>query len=245
MALENIVSISYKNNSDSSASLNTNELLVSKAKALGIDVKKYYVYDEQGNQTGIDYSKLNMAINLKKEEQNNISNNNSGSDTFYSSMTETQSSVDNNKKEAKNSKKEIENNFDDAVKKYSEFFDIDAKSTTQEGKIAKQWEEAEAKANKLTSVTASDTTILEGVKEFITKLTNLVNDTKNFKASEEFEADKESAISLNTLRDLQERQNKISVYTEDAEEENILGNNPFLKSAFETTDDRNIYGFVF
>ena len=106
MALENIVSISYKNNSDSSASLNTNELLVSKAKALGIDVKKYYVYDEQGNQTGIDYSKLNMAINLKKEEQNNISNNNSGSDTFYSSMTETQSSVDNNKKEAKNSKKE-------------------------------------------------------------------------------------------------------------------------------------------
>ena len=245
MALENIVSISYKNNSDSSASLNTNELLVSKAKALGIDVKKYYVYDEQGNQTGIDYSKLNMAINLKKEEQNNISNNNSGSDTFYSSTTETQSSVDNNKKEAKNSKKEIENNFDDAVKKYSEFFDIDAKSTTQEGKIAKQWEEAEAKANKLTSVTASDTTILEGVKEFITKLTNLVNDTKNFKASEEFEADKESAISLNTLRDLQERQNKISVYTEDAEEENILGNNPFLKSAFETTDDRNIYGFVF
>ena len=151
----------------------------------------------------------------------------------------------NNKKETKNSKKEIENNFDDAVKKYSEFFDIDAKSTTQEGKIAKQWEEAEAKANKLTSVTASDTTILEGVKEFITKLTNLVNDTKNFKASEEFEADKESAISLNTLRDLQERQNKISVYTEDAEEENILGNNPFLKSAFETTDDRNIYGFVF
>ncbi len=236
MAVENISTASIRN-SNTTAAQNSNEMLITKAKSLGINVNNYYVYSYgvQGNQAEIDYSKLSTAIASKQEEQANSSETADANDSFESTLYGIQSS-DNNTDNAKESKKEISSNFDEAINKYSNFYDSKAISNTREGQIAAEWEDITFEANKLTSVTASDTTILEGVKEFITKLTNLVNDTKSFKASDDTEKNKESAVSLNTIRDLMEKENKISVYSENAEETNILGNNPFMKSAFETAD---------
>ena len=64
----------------------------------------------------------------------------------------------------------------------------------------------------MTSATASNTTILEGLKEFISSLTELQNITKHYKAQKEAKADKETIASLKTQRDILDENNEIKVY---------------------------------
>ena len=69
-----------------------------------------------------------------------------------------------------------------------------------------------AEVHKLTSVTADNTTVLEGVKEFIINIKDLVNATKNAKATKDEKEDKETAISIRTARDIEDKRNKVQVY---------------------------------
>ena len=202
--------------------------LVSKAQSLGINIEEYYIYDENNECIGIDTAKLNTAVQeAMKTEQAKKENNQYQDDSFERTETTSAYTIEETDSKAKSSKNTIDEEYRNAAVKYAQSINLNAESISEEGKLVKQWEEIESDANKLTSATASNTTVLEGVKEFITTLTGLINDTKNYKAKED---EKESNISLETERDIQDKNNDIEVYGT-----NFFTDNPF-KSALETFD---------
>lgn len=206
-----------------------NNPLVIRAQELGINVEAYYVYNDKNECTGVDNVKLNAAIQEAMQAQTTaIDNNKFEYDSFEFTKTDDVYTSELNDKEAKSSQKTIDNEYTNAALKYAQSLDPDALSTSEEGRLVNQWETIEADANKLTSFTAPNTTVLEGVKEFITNLTGLINSTKHYNASKDIE--KESCVSIDTTRDIEDKNNNIEVY-----ETNIFTSNPF-KSAVETFD---------
>ena len=206
-----------------------NNPLVIRAQELGINVEAYYVYNDKNECIGVDNVKLNAAIQEAMQAQTTaIDNNKFEYDSFEFTKTDDVYTSELNDKEAKSSQKTIDNEYTNAALKYAQSLDPDALSTSEEGRLVNQWEAIEADANKLTSFTAPNTTVLEGVKEFITNLSGLINSTKHYNASKDIQ--KESSVSIDTTRDIEDKNNNIEVY-----ETNIFTSNPF-KSAVETFD---------
>ena len=231
MAVERI-NLSTKKENLSINTMKTNEKqqnnpIITKALELGINVEAYYTYNENNECTGIDTVKLNAAIQEAMQVQNLQSNKNGYQDDTFEITTGAEKKTEEEiKTEAKNSQNNIDTAYTEAAVKYADSLNQKAKSTSEEGKLTSQWDSLQAEAYKLTSSTISNTTVLEGVKEFITNLTNLINTTKNYNAEKENE--KESSLSLETAGDIEDKNNTIEVY-----EANIFTSNPF-KSAFET-----------
>lgn len=204
-----------------------NNPIVSRALELGINVEAYYIYDENNECIGIDIVKLNAAIKKAMQMQIQTQQNNKNEEDTFEKEPDTESSDKANiNTEAKNLQNNIDKAYTEAVIKYARSLDEDALSTSKEGKLSDEWEAIKADNYKLTSSTTSNTTVLEGVKEFITNLTNLVNTTKNYTSKAEEE--KDSYFSLETIRDIEDKNNAIEVYGT-----NIFNSNPF-KSAFGT-----------
>lgn len=202
-----------------------NNPFVQKAAELGINIQAFYIYNEENECIGVDTVKLNAAIQEASSKKSaNSQNTNNELDSFTPSI-EKNNEVD-KKEKAKDFQKIINDEYTDAALKYADSLNQHAISTTKEGKLTDEWDAIKADANKLTSSTIANTTVLEGVKEFITSLTNLINTTKNYKAEKDTE--KESSFSMETTRDIEDKNNLIEVY-----EANIFNSNPF-KSAFET-----------
>ena len=202
-----------------------NNPIVSKALELGINVESYYIYDENNECIGIDIVKLNAAIKEAMQIQNQ-QNNKKEEDTFEKKTNSDSIEKTDSKTEVKSLQNNIDKAYTEAVIKYAKSLDEDALSTSKEGKLSDEWEAIKADNYKLTSSTTSNTTVLEGVKEFVTNLTNLINSTKNYNAEKATE--KDSYFSLETIRDIEDKNNAIEVY-----ETNIFSSNPF-KSAFGT-----------
>lgn len=225
MATGEDLSIAKKKNTDTQQDVNS--YLINKAQSLGISVEAYYIYDENNQVTGIDTAKLNAAIQEAMQAQKQKAENNQyQDDTFEKTTVDTVDATAVAKSKAKSSQNTIDAEYSNAALKYAESLNFNADSTSEEGKLAAGWDAIEADANRLTSATASNTTVLEGVKEFITTLTGLINDTKNYNAQKEGE--KASNISFDTERDIQDKNNDI-----EAHETNFFTSNPF-QSAFET-----------
>lgn len=231
MAVERI-NLSTKKDNLSITTMKTNEKqqnnpIITKALELGINVEAYYTYNENNECTGIDTLKLNAAIQEAMQVQNLEGNKNGYQDDTFEITTGAEKKTEEEiKTEAKNSQNNIDTAYTEAAVKYADSLNQKAKSTSEEGKLTSHWDSLQAEAYKLTSSTTSNTTVLEGVKEFITNLTNLINTTKNYNAEKENE--KESSLSLETAGDIEDKNNTIEVY-----EANIFTSNPF-KSAFET-----------
>ena len=202
-----------------------NNPIVSRALELGINVEAYYIYDENNECIGIDIVKLNAAIKEAMQIQNQ-QNNKKEEDTFEKKTNSDSIEKTDSKTEAKSLQNNIDKAYTEAVIKYARSLDEDALSTSKEGKLSDEWEAIKADNYKLTSSTTSNTTVLEGVKEFVTNLTNLINSTKNYNAEKATE--KDSYFSLETIRDIEDKNNAIEVYGT-----NIFNSNPF-KSAFGT-----------
>ncbi len=199
--------------------------LVQKGKELGINVEQFYIYNEKNECVGIDTVKLNAAIQESKSKKDQDTQTpNYDLDSFVTSNEKITKAE--KKEKAKDFQAIIDDEYTDAALKYADSLNQHAYSTTKEGKLADAWDSIQADANKLTSFTASNTTVLEGVKEFVTNLTNLINSTKNYNAEKATE--KDSYFSLETIRDIEDKNNAIEVYGT-----NIFNSNPF-KSAFGT-----------
>ena len=204
-----------------------NNPIVSRALELGINVEAYYIYDENNECIGVNTVKLNAAIKEAMQMQIQTQQNNKNEEDTFEKKTNSDSIE---KTDSKTEVKSLQNNIDkaytEAVIKYARSLDEDALSTSKEGKLSDEWEAIKADNYKLTSSTTSNTTVLEGVKEFVTNLTNLINSTKNYNAKKATE--KDSYFSLETIRDIEDKNNAIEVYGT-----NIFNSNPF-KSAFGT-----------
>lgn len=214
-------------NTSKSKEKQQNNPIVAKAIELGINVEAYYTYDENNECTGIDTVKLNAAIQEAIQAKKAQSNSKYyEADSFEITTNNTVQTKEETRTEFKNIQKDIDKEYTEAAVKYVNSLDPNASLNTEEGKLTDEWEAIKSDANKLTSFTAPNTTVLEGVKEFITTLTGLINTTKNYNA--EKEDSKESSLTLETVGDIEDKNNEIEVY-----ETNIFSSNPF-KSAFGT-----------
>ena len=92
-------------------------------------------------------------------------------------------------------------------------------------------------AERLTSTNASNTTVIESVKEFQSKAKELEEKAQEYKERTKDEDKKETIFSLETQEEKAQQDNKIEVYRA---EEDLLSNNPFYKSAVETSEEKDI-----
>jgi len=233
MAIENIQKI----NSTTATSVNREQAtnaIVAKAMSLGIQVESYFIYDEEGNVKDIDLQKLNIAIKEAEQKENKNVEKQEETDEFVkgaANKNEVNAEIEN--KKAKESKETIDKDYNDAVAKYLSTINMDADKNTQEGHIAAEWQYMKEKEFRLTSADAANVTVLEGVRSFITNLTNLVNETKSFGAEKNSEKAKDSFFSTKTVNEIQNENNKIEAH-ETKYNENPFVNNPFYNSVLKS-----------
>lgn len=201
--------------------------LLKKAEQFGITIP----YKEDGS---IDIVTLQSEINKHKREESTQTVSSSKADEFVTTNAGIKDTVENTKK-AENYKNTISSEYKNEAAKYKQYMNFNAGTTTQETELEKLWNEVKESEFRLTKTGTTNQTVIEGLSSFIQKLTGVVEATKNYEASNENADKKESAFSIETQQDIQNTKNKIEAHEAEAED-NILGNNPFMKSAFETSE---------
>ncbi len=210
--------------SESMGNAKSFDILLHKAAKYGINTNEFRTFDEDGNAIGYDYAKLSAAITEAKEKEAKTTTVDAKTDEFHrESKTKKESEIE--VIQTQYAADKIDKEFKDVIK-YANLMKKTVEPS-QESNIAKQWDAMRAEAHKLTSVTADNTTVLEGVKEFIINIKELVADTKNAKADKDAKFEKETAISIKTARDIQDKRNKVQVYDTN-----------FFNSVMKTIDER-------
>ena len=212
--------------SDSSSSL------IAKAQSLGISVGKFYTYNEDGSIKSIDTAGLNAEIAKAQQEQKALEN--QDSDTFTRKAADATLTADERKK-ANSLQESIDTEYTDALIQYANSFNNKADTTTEEGKLADKWNKIDEDSLKYIGVDASDTTVLEGAKEFINRIYNLVNETKStVSRKENYIKENELAMSLDADGKDSKEDNKMNVYTTFAEDNTNPFADIYLRSAMDT-----------
>ena len=158
------------------SSLN-NKHLLEEAASLGINTSAYCKTDEKGNIEITDKIGLQTAIKEAKEKTNN--SNNSKNDEFIKLITSEDEEITNAEKIKANSyKDDFEAKIQETEAEFYALINGTAKNMEEEN-IQSAWEETERMSIKLISVTASNTTVLEGAKEFINKLCGFTRDAES------------------------------------------------------------------
>lgn len=207
-------------------------LLISKAQNLGINIGKYCTYDEDGKLKEIDTAALNAEVAKVKQEKKALEN--SEADSFSkNSNAQDAKLTEEDKSKATSLKHSAENEYKQALMQYANAINDKADSTTEEGKTAEKWEELKATSQKYLGVTSSNTTVLEGAKEFINSIYKVVNDTKStIDKQDRFE--KETALSVDSQEEISFKDNKVEVYDTEAEDDTDVFADAYLKSAMKT-----------
>lgn len=204
-----------------------NSTLISKAQDLGINVSRFCTYDENGTLEKVDTAGLNAAIAKATQEQKKLDDKNT--DTF-SKRTEDKALTDEEKSKAKN----IQDNTDDEYKKalmaYAGSLKNAISGTAEADKIKSEWNDIKEKSNKYIGVDASETTVLEGAKEFINTIQGLVNTTKNSIETERKNEQRASIMSLKSEEEYSFEENKMETYGTAAED----NTNPFADISFKS-----------
>lgn len=189
---------------------------------------QYYIYDENGNYLGFDYARYvadQQAENINQEEEIPAIKKEQRDEFIKKSEEKKTADIETIQSTYASSK--IDKQYKEAALKYVAL--LNKANSEEEAKIVQEWSAIREQANKLTSVTASNTTVLEGIKEFISSLTSLENTTKHFKTQKDENDKKDTIISMKNARDIRDEKNKIKVYESN-----------FFKSAvnvYDTEDD--------
>jgi hypothetical protein len=186
-----------------------------------------FLYDENGNIIGIDQSKVSQdnaqTDVLKYMEQKN--------DAFVREE-EAKAEEANVAKKKQNiiseEHKVVKSVVSDVLEKISAGgYDV----------FKREASDINMMAEKLTSANASNTTVIESVKKFQSKAKELEEEAQEYKEKTKAEDKKESIFSLETKEEKEQQENKIEVYRV---EEDLLANNPFYKSALETSEKEDM-----
>lgn len=177
----------------------------------GINGSDYRIYDDNGQCIGIDYSQYvaDKKAQEESEEEKIPAVKKEKRDEFIKE-SEEKKAAEIESIQSKYATEKIDSNYKDALIKYASL--LSKGNTEEETKIVNQWTAIREEANKLTSVTASNTTVLEGVKEFIDNITNLANITKHYKSQKDEKDRKETLISIKSAEDIRNEKNKVQVY---------------------------------
>ncbi len=224
-----LTTTSTNTNKQNSESTNNDQqnTLIAKANILGIDVSAFYTSDAQTGTASLDIQKLSVAIQEATKQK--IKNLNSENDSFVKTTDGSIYTKEEAATTAQIEKNSIKSDYNSDIK-YFKAIDSDDIFTKKEAELSDKWDKIKSQANDLTSVTASNTTILEGAKEFIKNLTSLVKETKQFDNTEDDSS--ENSITNNNFF---AEDKSINVFSNE-EDYNTFGNNPFFESAFKTFD---------
>lgn len=214
--------------SDSSSSL------IAKAQGLGISVGRFYTFNEDGSIKSVDTAGLNAEIQKVAQEQKKLEN--KDTDTFSTtSNVEDAKLTEDERKKADTLQNSVDKEYADALMQYANSFNTDADSTTTEGKLADKWAEISEDSLKYIGVDASDTAVLEGAKEFISRIYSIVNETKStIDKKETYIEENELSMSVDADGKDAKRDNKMEVYSTYAEDNTNPFADIYLKSAMDT-----------
>lgn len=226
MAVDQVQGQNYTNQPKNNSADYANSL-IKKAENMGITIP----YKEDGS---IDLVALRNEINKQKREESAKAVSTSESDEFVTTAAGITDTVENIKK-AEDYKDTISSEYKDEAVKYKKYMNFNAGVTSQEVKLEKMWNEVKESEFRLTKTGTTNQTVIEGLSSFIQKLTGAVEATKDYQASQAISSSKETVFSFETEQDILDTKNKIETHEAEAED-NILGNNPFMKSAFETSE---------
>lgn len=203
--------------------------LISEAMGLGISVNAYCKTDEEGNIEISDRIGLQEAIKEAKNKKEG--KNETKTDAFVSTTKKEDNQLsDDDKIKATNFKEDIEAKIAETQAQYDELVNSKADSNTDEGRLSKTWEEAEEQSLKFIGVNASNTTVLEGAKEFINRITGIVNDAETTKI--EKDKNEETGLYSDSNRNIEDTNNRVEVFSLYGED----GTNKYVTSAFDTFD---------
>lgn len=222
MALEQLQGTTYQYQSKNS-SIDFSSSIMKKAESLGITIP----YNEDGT---VNIATLQNKINKQKRDEDTDSISSTKTDEFVTTTSGTKDTAENAKK-AESYKDTITSKFKNEAVKYQKYMNAE----TEDTELAKLWNEVKESEFRLTKTGTTNQTIIEGLSSFIQKLTGAVEATKDYQSTNTNADIKETAFSLETKQDIQNAKNKIEAHKAEADD-NILGNNPFMKSAFETSE---------
>lgn len=198
------------------------------------EAEKYGITIPVKEDGSIDLALLKREIDKQKRSENSVSMTTSESDEFVTTKAGITDTVKNTKK-AENCKDTISSEYKNEALKYEKYMNFNTTETTQETELQQLWNDVKESEFRLTKIGTTNQTVIEGLSSFIQKLTGAVEASKDYQASVAEGAKEETVFSLETQQDIQNTKNKIEAHEADAED-NILGNNPFMKSAFETSE---------
>ncbi len=192
------------------------------AESSGLTMSDYYKYDNYGEVCGFDMVKFNddlrYARSSEEEKESKV-------DSFSKSEAiKTVQQKQQKKADAKVEKSNIDDEYKKALEQYASFI-----NKTENQDIQKEWASLQAQEQKLTSVTASSTTILEGAKEFISNLTKVVMSTDKSTNNSETSVEKQDQKNAKVLTGIEKTTN---------ESANLL-DNYFFKSAYEISKKKD------
>ncbi|MBQ8886250.1 MAG: hypothetical protein IJY61_00935 [Candidatus Gastranaerophilales bacterium] len=203
--------------------------LISEAMSLGISVNTYCKTDEEGNVEVSDRIGLQEAIKEAKNKKEG--KNETKTDAFVSTTKKEDNQLsDDDKIKAANLQKDIEEKIAKTQAEYDELVNSKADSNTDEGRLSNSWAEAEEQSLKFIGVTASNTTVLEGAKEFINRITGIVNDAESTKV--EKDKNEETGLYSDSNKNIEDTNNRINVFSLYGED----STNKYMTSAINTFD---------
>ncbi len=198
----------------------------------GIDMKDFYIYDEEGNIIGIDSAKLAAAQNearIASEMQGvQMASMQIEQDTFIREAQEEATRNAEEAEEAEDAQTDITGTIDDvnAYINYQESQGLDLAGYSSE--YEQDVVELQRLAEELTKASASNTTVINGSAVFVSRAQDVEEQgktiTEQIKENENAEATAD-ADKYNEIYNL-----------ETYETENFFTNNPFMESAFNTSD---------
>ena len=186
-----------------------------------IDMKDFYIYDEEGNIIGVDHAKLAAAQNQARiaSEMQGIQ------------MESMQIQQDRFVREAQVTAVKKAEEAEEAADKQADInyqgnqgFDLSSFSS----EYAQDVKELEKLAEQLTKPNASNTTVINGSAKFISKANDVKEQGKTI--AEQIKEEENAEVSVDT-----DKYNEI-YNLETYETENFFANNPFMDSALATTD---------
>ena len=203
--------------------------LISEAMGLGISVNSYCKTDEEGNVQVSDRIGLQEAIKEAKNKKEG--KNDTQTDAFVSTTQKEDNQLsDDEKIKAANFKEDIEAKIAETQAQYDELVNSKANSSTTEGKIGTTWEELEKESLRYIGVTASNTTVLEGAKEFINKICSIGNNAETVKTEQI--KDEETGLYSDSNKNIEDTNNRVEVFSLYGED----STNKYMQSAINTFD---------
>lgn len=212
---------------------NSESSILSQASALGLNLDGFYDVDKDGNKV-LNMSKLLEAIKKAEDKKGGETTEAAGqADTF----TKTTTSVYGTKTEAQQAKTEQEKIDEEYTKAFIEYYqtlNTSANANEEDRKAVAAWAEVKDMQYDLTKTGVTNATVIAGASDFITKLETAVDATEAANEANSNETEVETTFSFDTQEDIENSQNEVEVYAQNAEDD-FFANNPFFESAYSTT----------